>query len=844
MRSVASSTWCALLIVGLLAAWPVLVAAQLPTARLLSIFPAGGRAGSELELTLTLGVDLEGATQLRFSHPGITAVQKLAPVEGQPNPQPVPNQFLVKIAPDVPPGLYEVRVAGGAYGVTNPRAFVVSNLVEVTETEPNNSLAQANEVPLGAWINGRSEPARDVDYFRFAAKAGQKLIVDCWAERIDSRMDGTLEIFDPDGRQLAQSRDVERHDPVLVFQVPADGQYVLKVYDFQYQGASEFVYRVSVSDAPHIDFIFPPSGRPGTKATYTLYGANLPGSQPAEGVSLAGRPLEKLNVEIELPDDDVSRVTRNWEAPVFATEALLDAATYKLGSPAGSSNPVSILLAAHDVVAEQEPNDATPQRMTIPSEIVGQFGQAGDNDVFEFEARKDQAIWIDVYSHRLGLPTDPLLVVQQVAVDDKGAETVKELVAQDDPGTNVGALDFNTTTSDPVLRFVAPADGKYRVVLRDLYGENRGGPELIYRLVLRGDEPDFRLIALSEFPLNGQQAPMIWTNRLAKGGTDSLRLYALRTDGFNGEIEVRVEGLPEGVTCPPAYLGPGQSTVSLVFSATEQVADFVGPLKITGRAKLGDQDVVREARAAAIVWGPATRPTTTRLIRGIDLAVAGTAPYRVDVTPAEITLPQSRLASFEVKATRRGDFAGALALTPTPIVGVQGEAVNLPADQQQAAAFLFFQSDLAPGRYTFDVRSSTQVPFTKKPDGSDKQPLNVNEASSPVTVTIVPGPLVIEPQVPNKGNLKAGATIEVPIKLVRRNGFAGPVTLDLLLNGAAGLTAAAVVVPADQDQAKLAIVVAADAAEGPRPHVAVRAVVDQSGQMVELHQPIPVVIQK
>ena len=844
MRSVASSTWRALLIASTLLPWPAMVAAQLPAARLLSIFPPGGRAGSELDFTLTAGVDLEGVAQLRFSHPGITAVQKLAPVEGQPTPQPVANQFQVKIAPDVPPGLYEVRAAGGAYWVTNPRAFVVSDLVEVAETEPNNSIAQANEVPLGAWINGRSEPARDVDYFRFAAKAGQKLVFDCWAERIDSRMDATLELYGPEGRLLAQSRDVDRHDPLLVFNVPADGQYVLKVFDFQYQGSSEFVYRVSVSDAPHIDFVFPPCGRPGTKATYTLYGANLPGSQLAEGVLIAGRPLERLNVEIELPGDDVSRVTRNWEAPVFATEALLDAATYRLGSPAGSSNPVSIVLAGHEVVAEQESNDAAPQRVTVPSECVGQFGKAGDIDVFEFEVRKDQAIWIDVYSHRLGLPTDPLLVLQQVVVDDKGVETVTELIVQDDPGTNVGALDFNTNTSDPVLRFVPPADGRCRVVLRDLYGENRGGPELIYRLVLRGDEPDFRLIALPEYPINGQQAPTVWTSRLAKGGTDSLRLYALRKDGFNGEIEVLVEGLPEGVTCPPTYLGPGQATVSLVLSATEQAADFVGPLRITGRAKLGELDVVRVARPAAIVWPLATRPTTTRLIRAIDLAVAGTAPYRVDVVPAEITLPQSRLASFEIKATRRGDFAGALALTPTPIVGVQGEAVNLPADQQQATVFQFFQSDLAPGRYTFDVRSATQVPFTKKPDGSDKQPLNVNDASSPVTVAIVPGPLVIDPQVPNKGQMKAGSTIEVPVKVARRNGFAGPVTLDLLLNGAAGLAAAAVVVPADQDQAKLTIQVAADAAEGPRPHVALRAVVDQSGQMVELHQPIPVVIQK
>jgi hypothetical protein len=226
------------------------------------------------------------------------------------------------------------------------------------------------------------------------------------------------------------------------------------------------------------------------------------------------------------------------------------------------------------------------------------------------------------------------------------------------------------------------------------------------------------------------------------------------------------------------------------------------------------------------------------------MAVAGAAPYRVDVSPAEITLPQSRLASFELKATRRGDFAGTLALAPTPIIGAQGEAVNLPADQQQVAVYLFFQPDLAPGRYTFDVRSTTQVPFTKKPDGSDKQPLNVVDASTPVTVTIVPGPLVINASVPNKGQVKQGATLEVPIKLARRNGFAGPVTLDLLLNGAAGITTQPVAVPADQDEAKLVIQVAADAAEGPRAHVAVRAVVDVDGQAVELHQPIPLVIQK
>ena len=64
MRSVASLTWRALLICGTLLPWPVQVTAQLPAARLLSIFPCGGRAGSELDFTLTSGVDLEGAAPI------------------------------------------------------------------------------------------------------------------------------------------------------------------------------------------------------------------------------------------------------------------------------------------------------------------------------------------------------------------------------------------------------------------------------------------------------------------------------------------------------------------------------------------------------------------------------------------------------------------------------------------------------------------------------------------------------------------------------------------------------------------------------------------------------------
>src|SRR5687768_2326243 len=86
--------------------------AQLPVTQLTSIFPAGARPGSNLEVTVG-GADLDDADKLIFSHPGITAAAKMtAPTDFEKTPKPVANQFTVTIAADVPPGIYEARVTG------------------------------------------------------------------------------------------------------------------------------------------------------------------------------------------------------------------------------------------------------------------------------------------------------------------------------------------------------------------------------------------------------------------------------------------------------------------------------------------------------------------------------------------------------------------------------------------------------------------------------------------------------------------------------------------------------------------------------------------------------------
>src|SRR5437763_1461081 len=51
--------------------------AQLPSAQLFAVYPAGGQVGTTVNLKIASGADQEGVDKLHFSHPGITAKPKM-----------------------------------------------------------------------------------------------------------------------------------------------------------------------------------------------------------------------------------------------------------------------------------------------------------------------------------------------------------------------------------------------------------------------------------------------------------------------------------------------------------------------------------------------------------------------------------------------------------------------------------------------------------------------------------------------------------------------------------------------------------------------------------------------
>src|SRR5207253_4090053 len=200
----------------------------------------------------------------------------------------------------------------------------------------------------------------------------------------------------------------------------------------------------------------------GTTAQFTLYGRNLPGGRPADGLTAGGLPLEKLPVNVSLPAEETAKTSLALSGFSPLTRAWQDALEFKLPAPRGPANPVAIYFSkAPTIVLEQEPNNQPQlaQKVAVPCELAGQFYPERDLDWIEFDAKKGQTYWIEVISNQLGLASDPFFALYRVTKNDKGQEQQIEIAQVDDVQErtnrrNPAADEFDTANDDPAYKFV------------------------------------------------------------------------------------------------------------------------------------------------------------------------------------------------------------------------------------------------------------------------------------------------------------------------------------------------------------------------------------------------------
>ncbi|NQU21998.1 MAG: peptidase, partial [Candidatus Nealsonbacteria bacterium] len=362
------------------------------------------------------------------------------------------------------------------------------------------------------WQAKRFTPG-DADRYRFEARKGQRLVIAAaarelvpyLADAVPGWFQATLALYDARGKELAFEDDYRFHpDPVVLFEVPKDGQYVIEIKDAIYRGRPDFVYRITIGEIPFVTSIFPLGGPAGGQTTVELTGWNL--------------PVDKLTMDTR---DKVSAV-------------------HPLSVRKGDtiSNTVPFAVGRLPECLEKESNDSPPaaQSVTLPTIVNGRVDGSGDWDVFRIEGRAGEQVVAEVTARRLASPLDSVLELTDAAG--------KRLAFNDDHDDKADAL--NTHHADSLIHVTLPADGTYFLRLGDARQE--GGPQYAYRLRISPPRPDFALRVVPS-AINAES----WRLK-------PITIFALRKDRFDGEIALSFRGDPEGVLMDGGLVPAGQKT--------------------------------------------------------------------------------------------------------------------------------------------------------------------------------------------------------------------------------------------------------------------------------------------
>jgi hypothetical protein len=481
----------------------------------------------------------------------------------------------VTVAPDAKPGRREIRVVTKR-GISNPLPFYVDQVPEVArkpmKTMQNPVLGREHlaqrkrppeeeemQVTVPCTMNGQLA-AGEVNRYRFHASKGQRLVINAKArdlipyvpDGVPGWFQAVLKLYDANGNEVAYNDDFRFNpDPLIYYEVPADGEYVLTINEALFRGRESFVYRITIGELPFVTSIFPLGARAGEPVNIEMAGWNL------EHTTIAPPPSD----------------TQPGRYLIAATNAKL------------ISNYLPFAL---DTLAEclnQEPNNdaATAQKVTLPIIINGRMDQPGDWDVFEIEGKAGETIVAEVTARRLSSPLDSFVKV----TDPNG-----KIIAMNDDHYDA-ASGLNTDHADSYLMVTLPTDGKYHVHIGDT--SRRAGKEYAYRLRISHPQPDFELRVVPS-------KIVIRSNASA-----AVTVYAIRRDGFNGPIALSFKDLPEGFESGGATVPADKDVVSLGLKTSLTAMEEPVNLTVVGSATVGEQEIVREAvpaedRMQAFLW--------------------------------------------------------------------------------------------------------------------------------------------------------------------------------------------------------------------------------------------------
>ena len=628
-------------------------------------------------------------------------------------------KFGVTAAPDTAIGVYPIRVATDD-GISNPFLLAVGQLTQIAEKEDNNTPETAQEVSTPSVIEGQSA-GNDVDHFRFKGRKGERFVIDASCARIGSGVDPSLRLSKRDQTYVASAEDTPGllTDARMIVTLPDDGEYVVEIADARYQGGGRPVYRLLIGAVPMAEEIYPISGRRGETVGLELRGGSVNG--------LAGA-ASTLNPGIGFP-------------------AMFVRA--KSDGPLDFESLPKLIVSDTVDLRESTFEGSGPVRGALPVIFQGRIDAPGDEDRFNVVLTPTQKkIRIEVEAAEVGSALDGVLQV----LGPKG-EVIGN--ADDTPLPEGGKKGRAPTliSPDPSLVLDVPAGmTEITLALKDLAG--RGGVGYPYRIKVEPVVTDFELIL-----------PEVQAS-LPKGGTATIPLAVTRR-GWNGPIRVDIPNLPAGVTARPATISDGQVVGSITLTSTPAAAFGVAHLVGVGQAQGPEGPIVSHGSKSLVFAQQATVQTNTMDFDGITAAGALELPVALDAPAGPIEIPHGYGTAIPIKATRKAGADGALAFSiPTPPPGMTVAASNFAEKAVEGTATVNVTTDHPLGPVSVGLIGKGKI-------GAGEVTISVPL----VTLTVV-RPVSVELVAPAL-EVKAGQAIEVKGKIVRKPGFAEPVTVKL-----------------------------------------------------------------
>ncbi|HEY2344095.1 MAG TPA: hypothetical protein VGH90_13720, partial [Chthoniobacteraceae bacterium] len=208
---------------------------------------------------------------------------------------------------------------------------------------------------------------------------------------------------------------------------------------------------------------------------------------------------------------------------------------------------------------------------------------------------------------------------------------------------------------------------------------------------------------------------------LRRNGTIAIKVIAFRKDNFAGDIELSTEDLPSGVTCLATKILAGKNDGLLLLTAGPAAEKYAGPLRIVGRAHIGDCAVRHEARGGTVLWRVPDfneTPVSARLTREFPFAVSDAEEAPISIEPTEDKVWETALGAkveIPLKITRRGEFKDPLELRAGGAPGIEAwtHLTAAPNDTTLKATIDPTALKLPAGEHTIYFTGLTKGKFRK-----------------------------------------------------------------------------------------------------------------------------------